>query len=294
MADVTRRRTGEHLRVLFEILLPVPDGLPAREALTALEGRMTLTPYEQGSFDSGGRRFEKIVRFATVDCVKAGWLVKQKGRWSITDEGRQAYEQHVDPEVFYRHAVLLYRKWKKSQVSAETIEDTPEEETGKAAAVTLEEAIESAWAEIDHYLRNMNPYDFQDLVGALLKGLGYYIAWTAPPGKDGGIDIVATPDALGTRSPRIKVQVKRQVASVNVEGLRSFMAMLGTDDVGLFVSLGGFTKDAQDEARLQPTRKVTLINIERFYDLWVEHYPKLPDEDRRRLPLQPIYFLAPE
>ena len=38
----------------------------------------------------------------------------------------------------------------------------------------------------------------------------------------------------------------------------------------------------------------TLINIERFYDLWVEHYPKLPDEDRRRLPLQPIYFLAPE
>jgi restriction system protein len=72
------------------------------------------------------------------------------------------------------------------------------------------------------------------------------------------------------------------------------MAMLGTDDVGLFVSLGGFTKDAQDEARLQPTRKVTLIDMERFYDLWVEHYPKLPDEDRRRLPLQPIYFLAPE
>jgi restriction system protein len=70
------------------------------------------------------------------------------------------------------------------------------------------------------------------------------------------------------------------------------MATLGSDDVGLFVSTGGFTKDAKDEARQQATRRVTLIDLERFYDLWVEHYPKLPDEDRRRLPLKPVYFLA--
>jgi len=294
MADVTRRRTGEHLRILFDILLAQPDGMRARDALAALADKMTLTPYEEGSYESGGRRFEKIVRFATVDCVKAGWLLKQKGRWSVTEEGRKAHDTLRDPEAFYRQAVSLYQKWKKSQVDPNEVEESEEGESGKAAAVTLEEAVESAWAEISHFLSNMNPYDFQDLVGALLRGLGYYIAWTAPPGKDGGIDLVATPDALGTRSPRLKVQVKRQQSTVSVDGLRSFMAMLGTDDVGLFVSLGGFTKDAQDEARLQPTRKVTLIDMERFYDLWVEHYPKLPDEDRRRLPLQPIYFLAPE
>lgn len=46
--------------------------------------------------------------------------------------------------------------------------------------------------------------------------------------------------------------------------------------------------------RCQPSRKVTLIDLERFFDLWVEEYRKLPDEDRRCLPLQPIYFLAPE
>jgi restriction system protein len=294
MAEVTKRRTGEHLRVLFDILLSHPEGVPARDALASLADRTNLTEYEQGSYESGGRRFEKIVRFATVDCVKAGWLLKSKGRWSVTEEGRKAHELWPDPERFYREAVVLYRKWKKAQPDSEEAESEQEPESGKGAAVTLEEAIESAWTEIDHYLRNMNPYDFQDLVGALLRGLGYHIAWIAPPGKDGGIDLIATPDALGTRSPRIKVQVKRQQSTVAVDGLRSFMAMLGTDDVGLFVSLGGFTKDAQDEARHQPTRKVTLIDMERFYDLWVEHYSKLPDEDRRRLPLQPIYFLAPE
>ena len=83
MPEVTRRRTGEHLRALFSILLEAPDGMPARDALAALQAKMTLTPYEAGEYESGGRRFEKIVRFATVDCVKAGWLVKQKGRWSV-------------------------------------------------------------------------------------------------------------------------------------------------------------------------------------------------------------------
>ncbi len=108
------------------------------------------------------------------------------------------------------------------------------------------------------------------------------------------MDIVAAPDPLGTRSPRIKVQVKRQQQSVTVDGLRSFMATLGSDDVGLFVATGGFTKDAREEARQQSTRKVTLIDLERLYDLWVEHSPKLPDEDRRRLPLRPVWFLAVE
>lgn len=282
--------------MLFEILMGQQEGMRARDALAELANRVTLTPYEAGNYPAGGRRFEKILRFATIDCVKAGWLQKEKGRWSITEEGRQAYSAHPDPERFYREAVALYQTWKKNQPQPDESQEAEEEEeeAATAAAVTLEEALESAWGEIELFLGNMNPYEFQDLVGALLRALGYHIAWTAPAGKDGGIDLVATPDARGTRSPRLKVQVKRQQAAVNVEGLRSFMAMLGHDDVGLFVSLGGFTKDASDEARSQQNRKITLIDIERFYDLWVEHYHKMPDVDRRRLPLQPIYFLAPE
>ena len=71
------------------------------------------------------------------------------------------------------------------------------------------------------------------------------------------------------------------------------MALLGNDDVGLFVTTGGFTKDAQEEARTQEKRKVTLVDLERFFDLWVEHYDRLDEVARRRFPLQPIYFLAP-
>ena len=78
MAEITRRRTGELLRVLFGLLRTAPDGLQASAALRQLAARVQLTPYEAGDYESGGRRFEKIVRFATVDCVKAGWLSKHK------------------------------------------------------------------------------------------------------------------------------------------------------------------------------------------------------------------------
>ena len=105
MAEVTRKRTGEFLRELFNLLMAMPGGLQASAALQALAARVTMTPYEADTYESGGRRFDKIVRFATVDCVKAGWLVKEKGIWTITDEGRKAHAELTDPEAFYRRAV---------------------------------------------------------------------------------------------------------------------------------------------------------------------------------------------
>ena len=69
-----------------------------------------------------------------------------------------------------------------------------------------EEAEESAWNSIEEHLRNTSPYDFQNLVAALLRAMGYHVSWIAPPGRDGGIDILAHTDPLGISMPRIKVQ----------------------------------------------------------------------------------------
>lgn len=294
MADVTKARTGQLMRKLFEILLAKPDGMRAAEALAALEQQVRLTPYEAGEYSSGGRRFEKIVRFATVDTVKAGWLVKDKGFWTVTEDGAQPFGHFADPEQFYREAVKLYWKWKKSQPPADA--DTVDEQVVEnSAGITLEEAEEMAWTEISSYLADMPPYEFQELVAALLAAMGYHVAWIAPPGKDGGVDIIAYNDPLGTRPPRIKVQVKRNANSpkIDVMGLRSFMAVLGEDEVGLFVALSGFTKDADLEAR-QSHRRITLLDATQLVELWTRHYGQLDDGARRRLPLKPVWFLASE
>ncbi|HEY0970897.1 MAG TPA: restriction endonuclease [Gemmatimonadales bacterium] len=300
MAEVPYSRIGELLRGLFEVLMEHPDGLPARQAIAATEQRVPATPYEQTTLPTNGeRRYENILRWMTVDCVKAGWIIKAHGRWSITDDGRAAYDSIPDPEAFYRKANQLYHEWRKNTPKSPTSSTTPEAVAAdapdeKSAGITFEQAEEQAWTEIERHVTTMPPYEFQELVASLLRAMSYHVGWVAPPGKDGGVDIVAYNDPLGTRPPRIKVQVKRQQARVDVNGLRSFMALLGADDVGLFVNTGGFTKDAQDEARTQHTRRITLLDLERLLDLWTEHYGRLDEAARRRLPLQPIYFLAPE
>jgi restriction system protein len=293
MAEVTSERTGELLRKLFEILMARPEGMRAKDALAELARSVRLTPHEEGQYARGQRRFEKIVRFATVDTVKAGWFQKSKGTWTVTDEGRNAYKKYTSPTEFYKEAARLYRDWNRNRPELEETEIESEDLSEREATQTFEEAEERAWEEIKQFVQKMPPYEFQNMVGDLLKAMGYHIAWIAPPGKDGGLDLLAWSDPLGTKTPRIKVQVKRRADNVAVGELRAFMAVLGEDDVGLFVTAGDFTKDAESEARTQEKRKITLINLERFFDLWVDHWPKLDEAARRRFPIRPIYFVAP-
>jgi len=297
MPDITRCRQGEMVRRVFEILLAHPEGLAAKDVLTATADGLTLTPFEAADYPNrpGVRRFDWIVRFSTIPFVKAGWLTKSKATWAITEDGRTAYAAHPDPADFMRAAVTLYRAWKQARPSEVTDAVSAEISHGEeeiAATSTLEEAEEAAWADISDHLRGLSPYEFQDLVAALIEAMGYHVAWVAPPGPDRGIDIIAGLDPLGIKDPRIKVQVKhRPDTKTPPDQLRSFMAVLSDKDVGIFVASGGFTRDAASEARTQENRRITLIDLERLVELWIEHYRAIDDTQRQLLPLRPVHYL---
>lgn len=291
MAEITRKRIGEIVRGVFGILLQHPEGMRAKDVIARLANSLTLSDFEKSDYPKhpGVQRFEKTTRFATIAPVKAGWMIKSKGRWVLTEDGKTAYKTFSDPEDLAKKASELYQQWKAGQPE-EAGED--EETVAASATAALDEAEERAWEEIANYISNIQPYAFQSLVGALLKAMGYFVSWEAPPGPDKGIDIVAHTDPLGANNPRIKVQVKRQMGTVDVGGLRSFLAVLGDQDVGIFVSTGGFTSAAETEARTQEKRKITLLDMEKLFDLWVLHYSKLAEADKRLLPLKPVYYLA--
>jgi restriction system protein len=293
MAEITSKRRGELVQKVIEILKDHPEGLQAKDVLKQVEACITLTSFEQSTYPNNptARRFEKIVRFATIGPVKAGWILKSKGRWSVTEQGLKAYKDFKDPEKFTAEVRRLYRQWAANR--PEPSDEVAEEAEAADVTGTFEEAEESAWIDIEGHLRSMAPYDFQNLVAALLRAMGYHVSWIAPPGRDGGIDILAHTDPLGIKMPRVKVQVKRRTDKITVEGLRSFMAVLGEQDVGLFVSAGGFSREAENEARTQEKRKITLLGLEQLFDLWLEHYAKVEEADRQLLPLKPVYFLAP-
>jgi restriction system protein len=279
MADVTLDIVGELLRGMFELLWTRPDGLPARDILVSLSDLPILAdPESQYSSPGDISTKEKVLRLATLPLVKAGWLVKNdKGRWFITEDGRQACRTFPSPQDLYKEAVRLLEESRES---------------APLYAIALESAEEKAWELIQTYLQGARRVQFQTLIADLLKAMGYHLAWVAPPEKQHGhIDMVAYVDPLGVKGARILVQIKTKGQAVTLEGLKAFLAILGPEDYGLFISTGGFTNDVTEQIKSDLFRKTTLLNLEGFFDLWIKYYDELDQDARNRFPLKAVYFL---
>jgi restriction system protein len=267
--------------------------LPGRDVLSAVEKRVFLDDWARETYEKSGYvRWQSILHFYSIPCIKAGYLVKKKGVWYLTPEGDNALL--LGDVGLFKAANLAYRKWKEENAPAEDAEEQDVAIGGKQSEeATIHEIEQLAIDGLKKQINSKNPYEFQDLVAVLLRGMGYFTPYVAPQGKDGGIDVIAYRDPLGTMSPRIKVQIKHRGSSTAVQEVRQLMGLLHKDgDVGMFVSSGGFTPDAKATARSSPVH-VELIDLDRFIALWQDFYPKLSDEDKAALPLVPIYFYAP-
>lgn len=292
MRKISYNRIGEYLQTALKIALEHGGSHPIRQIQGEMERRLNFDDYEKTIYEKSGYiRWQSILHFYSIDVTKAGWLRKHKGVWYVTEEGKKALE--LDPEKFIDEARAKYKEWAASRELVKEEEDPEAIQTSITAS--YEQAQSTAREEIKIFIRNLNPYDFQDLVAALLRGMGYYTPFVAPPGPDGGIDIVAYKDPIGAESPRIRVQVKHRP---NIKVSRQEIAALlgdlqGEGYVGIIVSTGGFSNDAFNEIR-KASKHIEKIDLEHFIDLWEEHYDKLSDEDKTLLPLRKISFLAPE
>ena len=289
MAEIGKARWGQYKKNVLEILSKHDNGLHWKELFTKLDEVMPANEFENSSYESNGqRRRPYIVRFATIAVVKAGWLIKEKGIWTITDDGREALVKYPTSDEIQLESGKLYKEWHAAQPDDQSsqVQDREVE-----IVASLEEAEDNAFAVIYQYLSDMDPYDFQDLVGVLLEVMGYFVSWIAPRGKDGGVDIIAFQDPLGATGRRIKVQVKRQADKVSRSSLSSFLGVLGEDDIGLFICTGGFSPEAMSSARAEQTRILRLIDAEDLLNLWIEYYEKIPQSKRSLLPLRAIHHL---
>ncbi|MBN1816492.1 MAG: Mrr restriction system protein [Sedimentisphaerales bacterium] len=292
----TRKLAAKLIFMAFQILKERGGSESGREIIKEIEKRSTFTEWEKETYEKTGNiRWNSVLHFYTIDCIKAGYLIKKKGVWYLTPEGEDALQLGED-ELLNR-ATQAYRKWdRERKVISENIspELAEEDEGSQATAATIDEIEQKAMEGLESYLTAKNPYEIQDLVAALLRGMGYYTPFNAPKGKDGGIDIIAYKDPLGTESPRMRVQVKHRQNPTSAKDIRELIGLLRKDgDIGIFVSTSGFTSDAKTTARTASVH-IELIDLPRLIELWQNFYSKMVDEDKNLLPLVPIYFLAPQ
>lgn len=129
----------------------------------------------------------------------------------------------------------------------------------------------------------------QELVAGLLRAMGYKTR-VSPRGADRGKDIVASPDGFGFEQPRVVVEVKHRTGSaMGAHEVRSFLGGRHKDDKGLYVSTGGFSKDARYEAE-RASIPLMLMDADDLVRAIVEHYDKMDPEARNLLSLTRVYW----
>lgn len=142
---------------------------------------------------------------------------------------------------------------------------------------------------VEDRIARLGPYEMQDLVAGVLRAMGYKTR-VSPPGPDGGHDIFASPDGLGLEEPRIFVEVKhRSSTQIGAPEIRSFLGGRRTGDRCLYVSTGGFTKDAKSEAQ-RASVPLTLVDLGQLRELLVDYYEKLDPETQQLVPLKRLYW----
>lgn len=128
----------------------------------------------------------------------------------------------------------------------------------------------------------------QELVAGVLRAMGYKTQ-ISPAGPDQGKDIIASPDGFGFETPRIMVEVKHRKGSIGAPDIRSFLGGRHKDDKGLYVSTGGFTKDAVYEAE-RANIPLTLMTLDDLVKALNEHYENMDLDARVLVPLTNVYW----
>ncbi|TXT17383.1 MAG: restriction endonuclease, partial [Planctomycetota bacterium] len=129
-----------------------------------------------------------------------------------------------------------------------TIPEQPVTEEKAELEESHEDTVAKAHELIKDQVIHLDDSELEHLTAALLRAMGYRTRVSAK-GPDRGVDVFASPDGLGLQEPRIKVEVKhRPKTAMGSQDLRSFLGGLRDGDRGLYVSTGGFTKEAGYEA----------------------------------------------
>jgi len=175
------------------------------------------------------------------------------------------------------------------QTASEDSQPSLSEDAGVDVEIIFDDIQSKAREFIKDMVVDLDWSDLQQLVAGLLRAMGYKTR-VSPQGADRGKDIVASPDGLGFEQPRIVVEVKhRPGQAMGSQEIRSYLGGRHRDDRGLYVSTGGFSKDAKYEAD-RATIPLTLMDVDELVDAIVENYEAMDLEARTLLPLNKIYW----
>lgn len=182
--------------------------------------------------------------------------------------------------------------------------DSDEEFAEHVADASAEPETAASWAadepdanRIDKFTRDfvlktllhdLEHEEFEHFTADLLRAMGYQ-ARVTPYVADGGIDAIAHRDPLGLEPPTIKVQCKHTDHTQSRPDVQRLIGTLSAGELGLFVTLGAYSRDAVDLERER--QNLRLFSDKDVTDLTLQYYEQLTPHWRSRLPMRHVYVL---
>ena len=276
--------------------IPVWAGILYRFAFDMQSGDLVVAPY----------KVDSTLNFGVVDGPyeyhdnEPRHPHRRKVRWLRTGVARGLFPQPALYEI--GSALTLFQVRKHDAVFRRFLDTSSEEVFEQAPAPpppTAEEAVsifedEPNADRIEQHtrdfivkvlLREMSHEEFEYFTADLLRTMGYQ-ARVTPFSSDGGVDVIAHKDPLGLEPPLIKVQCKHSSSTQGRPDVQRLIGTLSTGEVGLFVTLGTFSKDAADLERER--QNLRLFGGSDITRLTLEHYDQLPSRWRQLLPLRQL------
>ena len=275
-------------KVMFAALCLLRDrgaAIKAGEILDALEKQLLLDDWALEVIESNGLpRWRMYAHFFSVDAVKAGFLTKERGMWSLTSGGAQALM--LGEQGYFLKAQQGYKAWKAAQLADSgnakvrselapgvEVEEAPPEVRFEALRREVNSALA---AEVLERVKSCSPVYFERLVVQLLIRMGYggsreEAGQAVGRSGDGGIDGIINEDRLGLDA--IYLQAKRWEGSVGEGPVRDFKGALDAKGAqkGVFITTSSYTPAAKEAARTSRSYKIVLIDGARLAELMIEH-----------------------
>ncbi len=303
--DALKERIAQARPLAKPGAIPVWAGVLLRFRFEMQIGDLVVYPYKPDSTLNFGRIASDYYFEPTAEQHRN----RRKVDWLKTGVPRAGFSKAARYEI--GSAITLFRVKTHAKEFIDFVEDCASQPAATAsdtaALVSVDEAAAQAEEEpnaerieqythdfvIDTLLKELDGARFEHFVGGLLRAMGYRAQVTQVSG-DGGVDVIAYRDPLGVEPPIIKVQCKRVVGSIGAPEVQKLTGSLapGGSELGLFITLGSFSKDAVHIGRTR--HDLRLVNGNEFVDLVLEHYEKLSSEWKRMLPLRSLYAVDRE
>lgn len=264
----TRGKGPEFLRFVRPLLTVLRESggvASASEATEDVIGLCKVTDAELGQTNkNGGSRIKNQIAWARFYLVKAG-LVENHGwgKWSLTERGSAVDLKALDVLEMFRSVQREFR---------EDVAGGTEGDAAVARASAIQDDPESAdphRTRLLAILKSLPPKGFERICQRLLRESGFQNVTVTGKSGDGGIDGVGVLRVNDFVTFLVLFQCKRYSASVGSAAVREFRGSLqGKADMGIILTTGSFTRDAQAEARRDGVRPIELVDGEALLDLF--------------------------